>query len=137
MIARKICSTIERNLKIHYTTGHFIPKKYLNLVFYYNRNLKISKSKKSDRYFRDKIEIFIRLFDAIFKVTDARRDVILAGGLYHRFPWRHLSPLYGTKMRLHSAFEQQKGSGLVFFRFWSHSRLWPQKQKKSESGSIS
>ena len=30
---------------------------------------------------------------AILKVTDARRDVILAGGLYHRFPWRHLPPL--------------------------------------------
>ena len=29
---------------------------------------------------------------AILKVTDARRDVILAGGLYHRFPWRHLLP---------------------------------------------
>ena len=29
---------------------------------------------------------------AILKVTDTRRDVILAGGLYHRFPWRHLSP---------------------------------------------
>ena len=28
----------------------------------------------------------------ILKVTDARRDVILAGGLYHRFPWRHLTP---------------------------------------------
>ena len=27
---------------------------------------------------------------AILKVTDARRDVILAGGLNHRFPWRHL-----------------------------------------------
>ena len=24
---------------------------------------------------------------AILKVTDARRDVILAGGMYHRFPW--------------------------------------------------
>ena len=30
---------------------------------------------------------------AILKVTDARRDVVLAGGLYHRFPWRHLPPL--------------------------------------------
>ena len=30
---------------------------------------------------------------AILKVTDARRDVILAGGLYHRFPWKHLSPM--------------------------------------------
>ena len=29
---------------------------------------------------------------AILKVTDARRDVILAGGLYHRFPWKHLPP---------------------------------------------
>ena len=27
------------------------------------------------------------------KVTDARRDVILAGGLNHRFPWRHFPPL--------------------------------------------
>ena len=27
---------------------------------------------------------------AILKVTDARRDVILAGGLIHRFPSRHL-----------------------------------------------
>ena len=26
------------------------------------------------------------------KVTDARRDVILAGRLFHRFPWRHLPP---------------------------------------------
>ena len=29
---------------------------------------------------------------AILKVTEARRDVILAGGLYHRFPWRQLPP---------------------------------------------
>ena len=27
---------------------------------------------------------------AILKVTDARRDVILAGELNHRFPWRQL-----------------------------------------------
>ena len=34
-------------------------------------------------------------------------------------------------MRLHSIFEQQKGSGLVFFfRFWGHRRLWSQNQKK-------
>ena len=52
--------------KIHYTTGHFIPKKYLSRVFYDNRNLEISKSKKSEQYFRDKIEIFIRLFDEHF-----------------------------------------------------------------------
>ena len=29
---------------------------------------------------------------AILKVTDARRDVKLAGRVYHRFPWRHLPP---------------------------------------------
>ena len=29
---------------------------------------------------------------AILQVTDERRDVILAGGLYHRFTWRHLPP---------------------------------------------
>ena len=29
---------------------------------------------------------------AILKVAEARRDVILAGGLYHRFPWRYLPP---------------------------------------------
>ena len=66
MIARKICSTMKGIFKIHYTTGHFIPEKYLSLVFYDNRNLKISKSKKSERYFRDKIEIFIGLFDEHF-----------------------------------------------------------------------
>ena len=30
----------------------------------------------------------------ILKVTDARRDVRLAGGLYRRFPWRHLPPRF-------------------------------------------
>ena len=34
-------------------------------------------------------------------------------------------------MRLHNVFEQQKESGLVFFRFWGHRRLWPQNQKVS------
>ena len=29
---------------------------------------------------------------ASLKVTDARGDVILAGGLYRGFPWRHLRP---------------------------------------------
>ena len=29
---------------------------------------------------------------AILRVTDVRRDVILAGRMYHRFPWRHLPP---------------------------------------------
>ena len=33
---------------------------------------------------------------AILKVIYARRDVILAGGLNHRFPWRHLPPLTVT-----------------------------------------
>ena len=51
---------------INYTTGRFIPKKYLSLVFYDKRDLKISKSKKSEQFFRDKFEIFICLFDEHF-----------------------------------------------------------------------
>ena len=35
---------------------------------------------------------------AILKVTDAIRDIILAGRLNHRFPWRHLSPEYHVKV---------------------------------------
>jgi len=31
----------------------------------------------------------------------------------------------------HSDFEQQKGSRLVVFWFWGHSRLWPQTKKKA------
>ena len=71
------CSTVEKNLKKLITP--LDRKKYLNLVFYDNRNLKISNSKKSERYFRDKIEIFIRLFDELF-----------VRHRYHRFPWRNL-----------------------------------------------
>ena len=43
------CSTVEKNLKKLITP--LDRKKYLNLVFYDNRNLKISNSKKSERYF--------------------------------------------------------------------------------------
>ena len=67
MTARKICSTIAEGIfKIHYFTGRFIPKQYLSLVFYDNRNLKISESKKWEQYFRDEIEIFICLLDEHF-----------------------------------------------------------------------
>ena len=97
-IARKICSTIERIFKIRYTTGHFIPQKYLSLVFYDNRNLKISKKNPRNR---NSISVtkskFLSVFSmntlvAILKVTDTILDVTLAGGLYHRFPCRHLPP---------------------------------------------
>ena len=44
---------------------------------------------------------------AILKVTDARRDAILAGGLYHRFPWRHLSPLVCMYVTCRTAICQQ------------------------------
>ena len=101
MIARKICSTIELGIfKIHYATGHFIPKKHLSLVFYDNRNLKISKSKKSEQYFRDNIEIFIcpfhkhfaRHFESHWRETwrqAGRRTVPPGGGGYsHTLPIR-------------------------------------------------
>ena len=60
-------------------------KKYLSLVFYDNRNLKIPNP-------RNRISISVikskflsvssmNTLLAILKVTDARRDVVLAGGL--------------------------------------------------------
>ena len=75
MIARKICSSIDGN-SLHHWTFHSKKVVLKSSFFYDNRDLKISKSKKSEEYFRDKIEILI----AILKVSDARRDVILAGG---------------------------------------------------------
>ena len=57
------------DLRWQNTTGHFVPKKYSSLVFYDNRNLKISKSKKSEQYFRDKIEIFLRHFESHWRET--------------------------------------------------------------------
>ena len=43
----------------------------------------------------------------ILKVTDATRDVILAGGLSHRFPWRHRPPgtptIFFRPMRIKNA----------------------------------
>ena len=83
-----------RSIYILSLSSEFYFGKGLSLVFYDNRNLKISKSKKSEQY---KIEMFIRLCDehfaCHFEVTDARRDVIPGGELYHRFPWRHFPPL--------------------------------------------
>ena len=68
-------------------------------------------------YFRGKIEIFIRLsmntLLAILKVTDARRDVILAGGLYHRFPWRHLPP-HGRALLIKSIYVSLDGHQFLY-----------------------
>ena len=38
------------------------------------------------------------LLATVLKVTDARCDIILAGGLYHRFPWRHLPSCFQPKI---------------------------------------
>ena len=57
-------------------------------------NLKISKSKKSERYFRDKLEIFIRLLHEYFaRHFDTRRDVILAADCTTDFLGDTSSPL--------------------------------------------
>ena len=84
------------SFKIHYTTGRLLPIKDQCLDSYDNKDLKITKSKTSEQYFRDKFVILsvssMNTLLAILEVTDARRDVILAGGLNHRFPWRHLPP---------------------------------------------
>ena len=65
---------------------------------------------------------------AILKVTNARRDVILAGGLYHRFPWRHLPPPsprwnpYTPHLLTpwHLTFSHKKR----FFRKWADWSIW-------------
>ena len=52
---------------------------------------------------------------AILKVTDARRDVILAGGLHHRFPWRHLPlPRWGNQKSIKRGGSSQKSNPLPF-----------------------
>ena len=62
---RKNCSTTERSPKNSLPTGRFIPKKYQSLFFYDNRDLKISRSKKSGQYFRDKFHgHFARHFES-------------------------------------------------------------------------
>ena len=47
---------------------------------YDNRDLNIAKSKKLEQYIREIFEIFTNLF-----LTDAKRDVILEGGLITDF----------------------------------------------------
>ena len=51
---------------------------------------------------------------AILKVTDARRDVILAGGLYHRFPWRHLPPFPGRALFIKSIYVSLDGHQFLY-----------------------
>ena len=55
------------------------------------------------------------------------RETTVKHGRLTRRTW------YGTKMLLNSAFEQQTGSGLVFFffRFWGHSPAYGQKARKN------
>ena len=65
MIARKnLLHDRKESLKFIAQLDISFQKKYLSQFFYYN--LKISKSKKSEQYSRDKIDIFIRLFDEHF-----------------------------------------------------------------------
>ena len=72
---------------------------------------------------------------AILKVTDERRDVILAGGLYHRFPWRHLPPPPPTPVRNEDAFTQRfrtaaKGVRTRFSGFGAIAAYGPKTRKK-------
>ena len=58
---------------------------------------------------------------AILKVTDARLDVILAGGLYHRFPWGHHNPpppLHGT-FNFVNIMHFLQGFSEIFLQEWS------------------
>ena len=92
---------------LHHWT--FIPKKYLSLVFYDNRNLEISKSKKSEQYFPGKIEIFIRLFDEHF---------VRHFESHWRETWRHTGRRTVPKISL-DTFPHLAGTQL--FRDWSKS----------------
>ena len=76
-----------RSIYILSLSSEFYFGKGLSLVFYDNRNLKISKSKKSEQYISLIKSKFLSVSSmntmlAILKVTDARRDIILAGRLY-------------------------------------------------------
>ena len=78
MIARKICSTIEVNTPLDVSC-----EKRTKVFPYYSISVRNSTFLSVSS---------MNTLLAILKVTDARRDVILAGGLNHPFPWRHLTP---------------------------------------------
>ena len=54
---------------------------------------------------------------AILKVSDARRNVILADGLNHRFPWRHPRPLHAREKPLLSRWYKDNSG-------WEKSGQW-------------
>ena len=76
-LAVKFARRYKGIFKIHYTTGHFIPKKYLSLVFFDNRHLTISnpRNRNSISGIKSKF-LFVSSMNtllAILKVTDARQ----------------------------------------------------------------
>ena len=52
----------------------------------------LSKKRAHCEHFPSLSFLLFNTLLAVLKVTDARRDVILTGGLNHQFPWRHLPP---------------------------------------------
>ena len=71
---------------------------------------------------------------AILKVTDARRDVILAGGLYQRFPWRHLPPPWKRLRLCNEDWVDFDGAvcGAIFFD-WTIDFGWERKELESDA----
>ena len=61
----------------------------------------------------------------ILKVTDARRDVILAGRLYHRLPWRHPPPPPPLLGREHcsAGWKGMNTASATFVAVWVSSKL--------------
>ena len=79
----------KRVFKIHHTTGHFIPKKLLKSSFLWQETIATLKSPNPRN--RNSLSVIkwkflsvssMNTLLTILKVSDARRDVILAGGLY-------------------------------------------------------
>ena len=85
----------------------------LSLVFYENRDIQISKSKKSEQYFLDKIEIFIRLFDEHFARHFKSR---------WRETWRHTGRRTVPQISLETP---PKSASLIYYIILRHEEKIP------------
>ena len=74
---------------------------------------------------------------AILKVTDARRDVILAGGLSHWFPWRHHPPSPPPSPLIYDKFHVPDVLIVLLYMWRLNSQGYWFKQKQSYELSMS
>ena len=131
---RKFAGGWKGIFKIHYTPGRFIPKKYQSLVFYDNSDLKTPNPRNRNSISVINLKFLsvssINTLLAIVKVTDATRNVILAGGLNHWFPWRHLPPP-PLSLTFDLKYIKWLGNGGENYpNGWSRLEMWREKMKK-------